>query len=74
MLTLLPFHHFLLPASLYSRVVRSRASIASLFMHSCSLVLVNRVFQGTPVNEVTLAKWKADRKAKKLLEERRKVF
>ncbi|CAM9267349.1 unnamed protein product, partial [Laminaria digitata] len=29
--------------------------------------------QGTPVNEVTLAKWKADRKAKKILEERRKV-
>ena len=26
------------------------------------------------MNEVTLAKWKADRKAKKLLEERRKVF
>lgn len=29
--------------------------------------------QGTPVNEETLAKWKADRKAKKLAEERRKV-
>lgn len=29
--------------------------------------------KGTPVNEETLAKWKADRKAKKLLEERRKV-
>ncbi|CAM9819668.1 unnamed protein product, partial [Ectocarpus sp. 13 AM-2016] len=29
--------------------------------------------QGTPVNQETLAKWKADRKAKKLAEERRKV-
>lgn len=29
--------------------------------------------QGTPVNEETLAKWKADRKAKKLAEERRQV-
>lgn len=29
--------------------------------------------QGTPVNEDTLKKWKADRKAKKLAEERRKV-
>lgn len=31
------------------------------------------VSQGTPVNQETLAKWKADRKAKKLAEERRKV-
>lgn len=29
--------------------------------------------QGTPVNEETLTQWKADRKAKKLAEERRKV-